>query len=489
MIKSSVSRRQFVSTAAASALAFNYIPKRVWGANETLYVAGIGVGGKGAGEVNDVTKAGGKFVALCDVDTNRAGGTFKKYADAKVYTDFRKLLEKEKGIDAVTVSTPDHMHAPASVLAMSLGKHVYCQKPLTHSVYEARVMTQAAKYFKVQTQMGNQAHAGEPIRRAVELLRAGIIGEVTEVHAWTNRPIWPQGQKAHDEREKTKGQKPPASLDWDQWIGPAPMRPYNPCYLPFKWRGWWDFGTGALGDMACHIMDMAYWALDLGFAESVEAESGGMTSEAGPDWSTIEYQFAAREKVGGGELGGAVGPRAAVAQPAVKYMWYDGRKDGKQNAPYELLARATAEVEDAPQDKKDKKRRKAGNIGDPRRWDMVVVGDKGLMLFNRSSTNWVITPGDRAAEFNKVPKTIRRVPNEDVEWVAACKGGPKAASSFDYSGPFTEMVLMGNLAVRLGKKIDWDAGALKAKGAPEADPLINREYREGWTLPAPKSLL
>jgi len=498
MLDQRISRRRFLA-ATASSLAFTYIPRRVWGANDRFYVAGIGVGGKGAGEVTDVTRAGGTFVALCDVDEDRAAKTFAGFPDAKRYRDFRIMLEKEKGIDAVTVSTPDHTHAIASLMAMSLGKHVYCQKPLTHSIYEARVMEQAAKYYKVQTQMGNQAHAGEPSRRAVELVRAGIIGPVREVHAWTNRPIWPQGQEALKERDRLAGRARPQGLDWDLWVGPAPIRDYNGCYVPFKWRGWWDFGTGALGDMACHIMDMAYWALDLGAPIAVEAESGGQTKETGPDWSTISCQFAARESVGGGEFGSAVGPKASVGMPAVKYVWYDGRKDGKENAPHELLTRATAEAAKAlmtgPRPRPgrsgqaDDKKKKAAGVDDPRNWDVILVGDDGLMLFRRSATDWIITPGHRAEQFANTPKTVRRVASEDAEWIEACKGGPKPLSSFDYSSRLTEMVLLGNLAVRLGKEIEWDSATLKARNAPEADVLIRRPYRKGWDLPIPPAIL
>jgi len=498
MYKQQINRRDFLATAASS-FAFTYIPRRVWGANDRFYVAGIGVGGKGASEVTGVTQAGGTFVALCDVDGGRAGKTFRNFPDVKRYKDFRVMLEKEKGIDAVTVSTPDHTHAVASLMAMSLGKHVYCQKPLTRSIYEARLMARAAEYYNVQPQMGNQAHAGEPIRRGVELVRAGIIGPVREVHTWTNRPIWPQGQKALDERKRLAGEPKPADLDWDLWLGPAPMRKYNKCYVPFSWRGWWDFGTGALGDMACHIMDMPYWALDLGVPLSVEAESSGKTSETGPDWSTITYQFAARESVGGGKLGGAVGPKAAVEQRKVKFVWYDGSKDGKQNAPYDLLEKATEEARKSGTVKqvadakgRNRKRRAPSGLDDPKRWDMILVGDDGMMSFKRggSGTDWrLVTPGRRIEQFADVPETVHRVPNEDVEWLEACRGGPKALSSFDYSGPFTEMVLLGNLAVRLGRKIEWDAQALKATNAPEADELIRRRYRKGWDLTLPSQVM
>jgi predicted dehydrogenase len=482
-----ITRREFVA-AAASSFVFTYIPSRARGANDHIYLAGIGVGGKGAGEVRDLTRAGAKFVALCDVDQTRAAKTFESVPDAKRYTDFRVMLEKEKGIDGVTVSTPDHVHAIASLTAMSLGKHVYCQKPLTHSLYEARLMRRAARYYKVQTQMGNQAHADEPIRRAVELVRAGIIGPVREVHAWTNRPIWPQGQKALDERRRLADKPKPADLSWDLWLGPAPVHKYNACYVPFKWRGWWDFGTGALGDMACHIMDMAYWALDLGSPLSVEAESGGQTKETGPDWSTITYRFAARKSMGGGDLGSAVGPKATVAAPAVKYVWYDGNKDGKQNLPYELFEQAIAEARKSDTARRlssarGRQKRKQASLDDPKRWDVILVGDEGTMLFRRSATDWIITPSRRNEQFADVPKTIRRVPNEDTEWLEACQGGPKALSSFDYAGRLTEMVLLGNLAIRLRKKIEWDGKALKATNAPEADELIRLPHREGWKLP------
>jgi predicted dehydrogenase len=487
MHQNPITRRKFATSLAASAFAFTYLPRRVWGANDRFHVAAIGVGGQGAGDVKSVELAGGEIVALCDVDASRAQGSIKRYPGAKVYQDFRVMLEKEKGIDGVIVSTPDHTHAVASMAAMALGKHVRCQKPLTHSLYEARALVLAADFYKVQTQMGNQAHAGEPIRRAGDLVRAGIIGPVREVHAWTNRPIWPQGQAALDERAKLSAQPKPSDLDWDLWLGPAPERPFNACYAPFKWRGWWDFGTGALGDMACHIMDMPYWALDLGAPISVEAESHGATKEVGPNWSTITWQFAARESVGGGNRGGSVGPRAAVTQPAVKFVWYDGTKDGRPNAPHDLLARATEEARanGAPPPLPAKGNKPPLAVDDPARWDLILVGDAGLMLFRRGSTDWIVTPKTRAEQFSSIPGTIARVAGPDAEWIAACRGGAKPLSSFDYAGPFTEMVLLGTLAVRLGKKITWDASAISVSGTPEADELIRRTYRSGWKLPLP----
>ena len=434
------SRRRFVTAAASGAFAFQVVPSRVWGANERINVAGIGAGGKGASDVAGAAKHGANIVALCDVDYKRASSTFKKFSKAKRYKDFRVMLEKQKDIDAVTVSTPDHVHAPASMAAMKLGKHVYCQKPLTHSIYEARMLTEAAAEGELVTQMGNQAHAGEPIRRAVEVVRAGIVGKVTEAHVWTNRPIWPQGMKG-----RPAGQNTPDGLDWDLWLGPAPKREYNAAYVPFKWRGWWDFGTGALGDMACHIMDMAYWSLDLKYPDSVEAEQGGNSKEAGPNWSTITYRFPARGK-----------------NPPVKLVWYDGRRNGKPNVPGSEISEGE-------------------NL---KGYGSILVGEKGKLFFNRGRTNWLVKSrdADEVAQINKdTPKTIARTKDEDYEWLEGIKGENDPLSGFAHSGPFTETVLLGNLAIRTGKKIDWDGVRMKPS-VSEAEQYVRREYREGWSL-------
>ncbi|MGY8687507.1 MAG: Gfo/Idh/MocA family protein, partial [Verrucomicrobiales bacterium] len=300
------SRRSFLKQAGATAFAFQVVPSRVFGANERLAVGSIGIGGKGAGDVKDIAAAGADIVALCDVDESRRGKDMTEaHPKAPFYKDFRLMLEKEgKHLDAVSVSTPDHLHCHAAVTAMRMGKHVYVQKPMAHSIWEARLMAQVAKEQGVATQMGNQAHAGEPIRRAVELIRSGIIGKVKEVHAWTNRPIWPQGMSS-----MPKAQPIPNSLDWYLWLGPAPDRPYHQSYCPFKWRGWWDFGTGALGDMGCHIMDMPFWALDLKHPTSVEAKSDGATYLSAPRASTVTYQFPAGQY-----------------SKDLKFCWYDGNK-------------------------------------------------------------------------------------------------------------------------------------------------------------------
>ena len=287
-MKTTITRRQFIqrSTLAASTLAIpTFVPNRVFGANERLNVAGIGAGGKGAVDIDGCSRE--NIVAMADVDYVRAQTSFKRFDKAIRYNDFRQMLEKEgKNIDAVTVSTPDHTHAVAAAMAIKMGKHVYCQKPLTHTVSEARILTKLARQHKVATQMGNQGHSNPDSRRLVELIQAGVLGEVKEAHVWTNRPVWPQGIDRPKEKPPT-----PDTLDWDLWLGTAPVRPYHPAYLPFKWRGWWDFGTGALGDMGCHNQDLAYWALELRDPTSVEAKSSGVNNETAPKWSEVTYQF------------------------------------------------------------------------------------------------------------------------------------------------------------------------------------------------------
>ena len=438
-------RRQMLAGAAASAFAFHYVPASAFGANERLNVACIGIGGKGQSDVTGASEAGTNIVALCDVDDNRRVRKGREPRDlfpkAKFYRDFRRMLEKEQStIDAVTVSTPDHTHCHAAVTAMRAGKHVYCQKPLTHSIWEARLMAKTAKQFKVATQMGNQAHAGEPIRRAVEVIRAGIIGKVREVHAWTNRPIWPQGMKS-----LPSSMPVPSGLSWDLWLGPAPKHSYNEAFCPFRWRGWWDFGTGALGDMGCHIMDMPYWALELGYPRRVSAESVGNTKFSGPTSAIVSYEF----------------PGGKNHRDGLRFNWYEGEARPSSKVLAELKMPVEAAV---------------------KRFESVMIGEKGKFFFSRRNTNWVVTPESILGDFKQPEKTLPRVPNEDAEWVAACKGGPAALSNFALAGPFTEVVLLGNLAIRLDKTIEWDGAKMKAKNCPEAEPLIRRQYRKGWEL-------
>ncbi len=439
------SRREFVAGSAAIGAGFWITGvERGFGQekspNAKLNVACIGTGGQGGGDMNNVGKSE-NIVALCDIDSKRNDEAGKKYPEARKFADYRKMLEEmAPKIDAVTVGTPDHHHAPASVMAMKLGKGVYTQKPLTHSVYEARVMRETARKHKVATQMGNQGTAGGNLRQSVEMIQAGVIGEVKEVHIWTNRPVWPQSP---DIKERPPQTPPvPEHIDWDLWLGPAPERPYHQVYLHFKWRGWWDFGTGALGDMACHTANLPYMALKLGAPTTVEAESEEPNPETCPGWAKVTYEFPAR-----GEM------------PPVKVIWYEGKRDGeKLLPPLDLL----------------QGEKPSGSAS-------LIVGSKGTMYSPDDyggKSIWL--PKDRS--FPPPAPTLPRSPGHHAEWIRACKGGEPAMSNVDYAGPFTEFVLLGNVAIRARKKLEWDAEALRAKNCPEADPYIKREYRKGWTL-------
>ncbi|MEW6307016.1 MAG: Gfo/Idh/MocA family oxidoreductase [Verrucomicrobiota bacterium] len=437
-----LNRRQFLRrTIAASALAFPFVSSRnVLGANQRLNVAAIGCGGKGAVDIGYC--ADENIVALCDVDDNRAAGTYKKFPAAKQFKDFRVMLEKEgRNIDAVTISTPDHLHAVQAAMAIRMGKHVYLQKPMTHSVYEARYLTLLARKHKVVTQMGNQGHSHPESRRMVELIQAGVLGQVSEIHVWTDRPIWPQGI------ERPVGTPPvPATLDWDLWLGPAPERPYHTEYAPFKWRGFWDFGTGALGDMGCHNMDLSFFALNLRDPVSVEATSSGANSETAPKWSIITYNFPRRGQ-----------------RPPVELTWYDG---GKKPSP-ELV----------------KEKELPGN-------GSIYIGDEDTLYIGSYWGAGKFQSGAKLEDFKEIPQKLPRFPGAEqdhdraqhLEWIAACKGEGKALANFDYAGPMTEAVLLGNVALRVGKKIQWDASKVRVTNAKEAAQHVRREYRKGWKL-------
>ncbi len=447
----SISRRDFMSAAAAIA-AFTFVPKRVLAdsAGNKLNIAGIGVGGRGAGDLREVESE--NIVALCDVDLNRAGGTIKRYPDAKVYRDFRKMLDREeKNIDAVVIGAPDHIHAPAAVRAMKMGKHVYCEKPMAHTVFEAREMTRVAKKMGVVTQMGNQGHGGEGLRLYWEFIHDGAIGTVREVHVWSDRagtaerPWWPQGI------DRPKGSIPvPEGLDWDLWLGPARWRPYakfpngrggEATYCPFNWRGWWDFGCGALGDMAVHNADPAFFALDLDAPTAVEAETSEVNNETLPVSNIIRFEFPAKGN-----------------RPAVKMTWYDGGK----------LPEKPAELEG---------RRLDGN-------GILFVGDKGKLLGPSHAGAPRLIPESRMKEYGRPPRKLPRSPGHHKEWIEACKAGKPedAKSGFWYAGPFTEALLVGNLAVRLQRRVEWDAKTMRSPNCPEADNYITEFYRVGWTL-------
>jgi predicted dehydrogenase len=428
------SRRDFLQGAAAAGLGFwvagTARAEEPKSALERINFACIGVGGKGSSDTAAAARAG-NVVAICDVDDARLGKAGERYPKAVKFHDYRQLFDKlGKSIDAVTVSTPDHSHAPASASALHLGKHCFTQKPLTRTLWEARRLGELARAKKVATQMGNQGTASESLRKAAALVRAGVLGKVTEVHVWTNRPIWPQGIKRPAKAEV------PATLKWDLWLGPSSVRPYGAGYHPFAWRGWFDFGSGALGDMACHTLNMPFMALDLRDPIAVEAESSGTDRDSFPKWSVIRYTFPARG-----------------ARPALTLTWYDGGKRPAEG----LLGEGTEMA-------------RSGSL---------LIGAKGKLY----------APGDSAGRYQllggaaEVKVDFPRSPGHFAEFVRAIRGGPAPLANFaDYAGPLTETVLLGNLAVYAGKKVEWDARALRAKNAPEVETLIRPVYRKGYTL-------
>ncbi|MCK4764643.1 MAG: Gfo/Idh/MocA family oxidoreductase [Candidatus Aminicenantes bacterium] len=403
--------------------------------NDRLNIAGIGIGGMGGSNLKACESE--NIVALCDVDSKYAAKTFARYPQAKRYTDFRVMLEKQDDIDAVIVATPDHTHAVIAMAAMQLGKHVYVQKPLTRTVYEARKLTETARKYKVATQMGNQGRSGEGIRLITEWIADGAIGDVHEVQTWTNRPIWPQGLK----RPK-KTPRIPKYLDWDLFLGPAPDRPYHPAYHPWNWRAWWDFGTGALGDMACHIVDPVFMALNLGYPTAVEASATPVNNESAPHASIVRYTFPARGSM-----------------PPVKLTWWDGG----------LMPPRPKELEPG---------RRMGDAGG----GVIFIGSKGKLMCGCYARNPRLIPETKMKAYKRPEKTIPRVKvKHEMDWVLACKGERPACSNFDYSGPLTETVVMGNLAIRSGKPIEWDGEKMKVtNNVPEADALVNPPYRKGW---------
>lgn len=444
----STTRRAFLGATAAAAT-LTIVPRHVLGGpgqtppSEKLNLAGIGVGGQGAGDLQQLESQ--NIVALCDVDWQHAAGTFGRYPDARKYKDFREMLDKEdQHIDGVVVATPDHCHAVASMAAIKRGKHVYCEKPLTHTVYEARALAEAAREHGVATQMGNQGQASEQVRIMCETIWDGAIGQVREVHAWTDRPIngvnsvyWPQGVDRPKETPPV-----PETLDWNLWLGPAPDRPYHSAYLPFRWRGWWDFGTGALGDIGCHTLSPVFRALKLGHPVSVDACCTLVNNETYPVASRVTYEFPAR---------GDLAP--------LTLHWYDGGM--KPPRPAELGA-------DEP-------------------WETngtLFVGDAGKMLGHR------LLPRARQREYGKPPQMLERSPGHYIEWIEACKGGPPAGSNFpDHAGVLAQVVLLGNVALRpeikeklVDTKLLWDGDAFRFTNLEEANQYLHYEYRPGWTL-------
>jgi predicted dehydrogenase len=461
-------RRQFLGTAAVSVAAFMVVPANVLGLrgqtppSGKVNIAGIGIGGQGAGDLSNMESE--NIVALCDVDKKYAAGTFRKYSKAKQFTDYRKMLDEMKDIDAIVVATPDHHHAFAAMEGIRRGKHVYCEKPLTHSVWEARQLAKAAREAKIATQMGNQGQGSEDTRRLAEIVWSGVIGPVREAHIWTDRPsqglfneYWPQGVPRPNDTLAV-----PEHLDWDLWLGPAPERPYHPAYLPFKWRGWWDFGTGALGDIGCHAMDPVFRALKLGAPLNVQACSTRVNAETFPLGSFVTYQFPARpaevQAINCHPRGLSGKAAGAVEMPALKLVWYDGglrppRPEGLPNGQV---------------------------MGDNGR---LLIGEKGFILGNK------VYPEACAREAANVEKTIPRSKGHYREWIEACKGGNPAGANFDWAGPLAESVLLGNVALRVQLredltlcKLEWDPVNLKVSNLDEANQYIRRDYRKGWSL-------
>ncbi len=472
--ENAMTRRHFLGATGAAAAAFTIVPRHVLGGpgfvapSKKVNLAMIGVGGQGTFDMsNFLQNEDVQVVAVCDVykkcDYSKfyfggfkgwepaqqlvnehyakaaTNGKKNSYKGCDAFTDFYEMLDKHKDIDAISIATTDNLHAFAAMAGIKEKKHVYCQKPLTHDVWEARQLTLAARKAGVMTQMGNQGRAGEGNRLVVEWIRDGAIGEVKEVHAWTNRPwgYWPQGVG----RPESIPSVPPA-LDWDKWLGPAPWRPYHPAYVPFNWRGFWDFGTGALGDMGCHILDTPVWALNLTHPSSVYASATPFNDETGPVGSTVHYEFPAREGLS-----------------AVDLYWYEGG----------LTPPRPKELEDG--------RRMGDGSG------VLMIGSKGKLLCGTYGNNPRIIPETAMKAYTRPEKTIPRVESIYTDFIESIKTGTPACSNFEVSGPLSEIVLMGNLAVRgAGKRLQWDGVKMEVTNVPEANQYVKREYRDGWSL-------
>lgn len=419
----SLRRREFLGALAAASLT-GLGRARAQAPSDRLNIGVVGTAHRGGDNLQAVSSE--NIVALCDIDDGLLASAAQRFPGARTYNDFRKLLE-QKDLDAVVISTADHTHAPAAAMALRLGKHVYVEKPMAHSVHEARTLTRLAREAGVATQMGIQIHATDNYRRVVEWIRAGAVGTVKEVHVWCGKS-WGGGERP------TETPTVPSSLHWDLWLGPAPERPYHPVYQPANWRRWWDFGSGTLGDMACHLVDLPFWALELGAPSKVSTEGPPVHPETAPEWLVVHYEFPASNQ-----------------QEPVRLSWYDGGK-----TPARL-----AETGEKP-------------------WYMGVlfVGSKGMLMADYDRRKLIGVDGFEPPAAS-IPDSI----GHHREWVEACKDRSKPTTcSFDYSGNMTEAVLLGNVAFRSGQELAWDAASLRATNHPDADRYLRRDYRAGWTL-------
>ena len=452
-----MTRRDFIKYSSVGAAAFMVVPNTVLGKrfghvapSDRLNIAGVGVGGMGRRNLRNMSTE--NIVALCDVDWHYAAKTFADYPKAKVFKDWRVMLDEMRdSIDAVLVATPDHSHAVVAAHAMTLGKHVYVQKPLTHSIYESRLLTRLAQKYKVATQMGNQGNSFDWCRQVAEWIWAGTIGEVTEVHAWTDRPIWPQGLMKPSDTPPC-----PDTLDWNLFIGPAEMRPYHPSYTPWNWRGWYDFGTGAMGDMACHIMDPVCWALGIQYPTSVIASSTLSNLYSPPHAEIITYMFPARPKKG------------KVKMPELKVVWYDGG----------LMPPRPAELKD-------------GEMMGDENGGLIFIGTKGKIMTGCYGMNPTLLPLDRMKDWKQPDPVLPRVKGgngniwdtnaHEQDWIRACKepadSRVESSSHFGFSGPFTEMVDLGVIAVRMAglyglhRELKWDGQAMRFTNVSASDKM------------------
>ena len=431
--KSNLSRRDFLGVSAAGAAALS---SGVWSElaaseskspGEKLNVACVGTANRAAADVGGV--AGENIIALCDVDKNYLDRAAARFPNARTYADYREMIDKEAPkLDAVVVATADHNHAPASIRAIRAGLHVYCEKPLTHTVHESRVVAEAVKKQGVATQLGTQIHAGDNYRRVVEIIQSGAIGDVTEVHVWVGK-AWGGGNRPEG------GQEPPASLSWDLWLGPAPERPFWPgIYHPGNWRRWWDFGQGTLGDMACHYMDLPFWALKLRHPVSCEAEGPEVHPETCPLGLIVRYEFPAREGL-----------------PPVRFTWYDGNRIPREVAGERVPSSG-----------------------------VMFIGSEGKMY--AAYGNYRLFPAEKFAGYKPPEPSIPKSIGHHAEWIKACKDGSPTTCNFDYSGALSEAVLLGNVAFRVGEKLEWDAANLRATNCPAADRYVRKAYRPGWEV-------